>query len=615
MRQKVLGISILVSVLFALLTIYIVNGEYQLAKFGFAFAIAFCTLDSLIYCCRGKGYVDTNSHKSPYPKKWLGAISGILLLVYMPMYTKGFFFHDDYINFKGVAGGNGFFEFTATQGRQATGILTDLMNYVTVENSWHLRLIAVGGVIVYILVLAQLLNELDFGKAKTAGLCLALGVITPVINVSAYGSMFCYPLAFVFSARGIICFWKAYKNHISLQNNWPLLLNGCLHIIMANYIYQATATVAFVVILLIIINDERKNSWFPTMATAGYIAATGVYYITVKLFSIMNPSGLMGRAGMISSVEEIIDKIKFFWIVLHENVKQLAVCFLGNTSVQSPWMHYLLYFKKNAVGNAAVMIFAVFILIGLYRILLNKGVWAAVQAVLTLPLSYYVFLLLAESSYTSYYSVALCSILLILSLCGAEQILVWMYPLVANDEKWRTLAGVCGCLSVCIMLFNGGYYLKNFWVDYNFYGFTVLKQEISQEYQGENRIHVVGDLYPGEVDVYAKSAAAIACKELNLPYQTIQFSSSRYMGYIDQLDLALYQQIISQLTIEEQEFFAACYDVNENFSMCSMRYEEMDDAKYALLSDIFAKSGIIPQTNDQDALVIDIRGIHTVLAN
>lgn len=615
MRRKTLFGALLCAAVFGVLTVQIVKGDYLLAKFGFAFVIAVCVLDSIIYSFRGYGMLEDKVQKPAYPVAWLCAISGILLLVYLPICIKGFFFHDDYINFKGIVGGNNFFEFTATQGRQGTGILTDLMNYVTVENSWHLRVIAVGGVIIYAWVIAQILNALNFSKLKTAGLCLALGIITPVINVASYGSMFCYPLAFVFAARGIVCYRNAFAVEKTASGKWLLLINGGLHIIVANYIYQATATVAFVVILLMVMYDKKEYRIFPAIATVGYIVATGIYYITVKMFSFMNPTGLMGRAGIISSLEEIAGKIQFFGLVLQENTKQLAVSFLGNSMVQSPWMHYLLAFKSDGVEKVAMLLVASLLVLGLYRVLRQKGIFACIETIIILPLSYYVFLVLAESSYTSYYSVALCSAMLILSLSGVEQILAWITPRTEKGKRWNSFAKIFGCLSVGIMLLNGGFYLNHFWVDYNFYGFTFLKQVINQSYQGQSRIHVVGDLYPGQADVYGKAAAAIACRELNLPYDTIQFSESRYMGYIDQLDLSLYKQMIEGLSAEEQAFFASCYDINENFNLCTMRYEEMNDEKYAVLSDIFSKTGVIPSENDPDSLIVDIRGIHSVLAN
>lgn len=233
--------------------------EISFSKIVFVGLIFLCLIEGIWYALLGNLWFDEKQNADNLSAKGRMLIAGSVLISYAPIYTEGFFFHDDYLNFIGQIGGQNFYEFTFAQGRQATGILTDIMNYITVNSSWQLRVIAVVGVCIYALLLGQIIYNLTKTEIKAVGISIVLVLITPVINVASYGSMFCYPMAFVFSAMGILRVRSAiYTNQFTVKLKH--LLFGIVNIVISNFIYQATATVAFSVILICyLLEKDRKN--------------------------------------------------------------------------------------------------------------------------------------------------------------------------------------------------------------------------------------------------------------------------------------------------------------------------------------------------------------------
>lgn len=617
--EKIIPVAVtfFCSLLFGYGVVIVTGNELATSKIIISFLLFFCFSEGIYYALNRKFLFFDQKYK----KKGISLKDGLILILcilftYAPICMKGFFFHDDYLNFVGVYGGQDFYKFTFSQGRQATGIFTDLMNYVTVENSWQLRIIAVIGVCVYSLILCQIILTLTDSKNKAILVSLVLVFITPVINVASYGSMFCYPLAFVFSTMGILHFYESVgvDRGINKLEHWCL---GLISIIMSNFIYQTTATVAFLAILLLYLlgeNDQKRYKTFPIKATIFFGGATGIYYILVRLLAIFNGIEVMSRAGIISSLDEVREKIIWFFSVFYEHVKQILVSFIGNSMVQSPWMHYILYFKNNVIEAVGVITILFFLIAGIIRVWKKYSWLGFFQVICLLPLSYYVFLLLKENSYTSYYAVGLCSVILFLAIYGGG--LVKQILLSVVKEKREDIEALTNivCIFLCFMVaWNANYYMRDFWTGYNSYGYMYLKQEIADNYNGEARIHVFGTLYPGQADVYASSAAAMACKELGIDTENIEFTSSSNSQYIVSLSAEVYSDVLKKISDEDREFFENVYTIDTAFSVCTLKTGEMTEDSYMKLEKILKETGIIPIDEDKDVLIVDIQGINKIL--
>lgn len=596
------------SILFASLVIYITGPKLLGVKIFISFFTSIVFLESLYYAFCGHFFNEWTKRSTVSIKPILFIIS-LLFVIYSPLITQNAFFHDDYINFTGQWGGSQFFEFTFSQGRQVTGLLTDLMNYVTIDTSWQLHLIAVSGLIIYTLILFQTIYAITSSLNKAIYISLMMSIITPVINVLSYGSMFCYSLAFCFSAMGILHFRKSF---ISSKKDMIFhFFMGGLSIVIANFVYQATATVAFSTILLCYLIDYRteRSKLFPLKASIFFVFSTGIYYILVKFFLLfINNSALMTRASTISNLNDILNKAEWFKTVLLETIKQLISTIVGSETFLDPWMHYLLFYKKSLFEIFTIAICLVLIILGFIQIWKHYRALGVIQTASIIILSYYVFLVLKESSYTSYYAVALCSCLLLIVLSGLDciyDVIRHIYKNIRLDSL-ILLKNISIYLACFIMCLNGNYYIRDFWIGYNFSRYSALKQQIIDEYKGQSRIHVIGTLYPGEADIYASSAARLACKEIGIDISNVSFTSSSNSDYIETLALDIYEQLLLDSPPNDIEFLENIYLTNPAFAICNLQTHLMSEDDYQRLASIFNEAGIIPKSDTPNVLIVSL---------
>ncbi len=595
------------SILFIFFVVYVTGPELLGIKVFISFLTIVVFLDSLYFAFYGRFFND-RTKLSNFSIRPILLLVLLLFIIYSPLIIRNAFFHDDYINFKGEWGSH-FFEFTFSQGRQVTGILTDLMNYVTIDTSWHLHLIAVLGLIIYILILFQTIYTITSSLNKAIYISLMMSLITPVINVLSYGSMFCYSLAFCFSAMGILHFKKSL---ISSKKDMIFhFLIGVACIIVANFVYQATATAAFSTILLCYLIDYKteNSKLFPFKASIFFAFSTGIYYILVKFFLLfINNNALMIRASTISSLSDILNKAVWFKSVLLEAIKQLSSTIVGSEAFVDPWMHYLLFYRKPHLEIFTITICLVLIIFGFIQIWKRHRILGVIQTASMVVLSYYVFLILKESSYTSYYAVALCSCLLLIMLSGLDYIYDSINHLYKNinTKSLILLKNISIYFACFIMCLNGNYYIRDFWINYNFSKYSILKQQIIDKYNGESRIHVVGTLYPGEADIYASSAARLACKEIGVDINNINFTSSSNSDYIEALTLDIYEQLVLNSPPSDVEFLKSIYLTDPAFAICYLQTNLMSEDDYQRLTSIFSKTGIIPKSDTPNVLIISL---------
>lgn len=531
-------------------------------------------------------------------------ICAFIIACYGPILTGSFFFHDDFLNFSGISGGANFFAYTISQGREVTGLLTDLMGYVTVNTSWHLRIFSVAGVCLYALIVLQCLLETGCKPFRAILTSMALSVITPIVNVAAYGSMFCYSFALAFSSMSVIYFRKGI-----IETDWPnkkgskylYFIVGCLYVVISNFIYQATAAIAFSIILLLYLNDKNSKKNEPFQLATLFIVATGVYYLLVKAISQLTGVNVMGRGGIVSSFNEAVQKLVWFKWVLQENIKQVASSFVGYKQFTSIWMHYILVFKNSIFGIVVCSIMLLLLMGGFVLLLREKGVIGGIQCIVIIPLSYYVFLVLSENSYTSYYSVALSSTLLIIMIHGVGYISEHFC------DKKRFVSIFCSieALVIFVMAFNASLYQTKFWVEYNTYQYNGLKCQIAESFADQNRIHVIGSLYPGQADVYVTKAATIALDELNINRADTEITASDNEMVVNQLALENYEKVLQGLNLGDRKILESSYDINYDFSLCSLK-TGLGKEQINALHDIFVNAGILIDGTQENELLIDI---------
>lgn len=592
---------LLLSILLFIISIQFTTKQYIALKIILTIGICISLYFSFNYIIKGDIFL---KQKIEPLYKYKVLLICIILISFSPLITESFFFHDDYINFLGY--NIEFFPFTFSQGRQITGLFTDIMSFTTVKNSYYLRYISVIGVITYGLLIQQFLFNMIQDKKKSTIIAITLSLIIPVVNVISYGSMFIYVWSFVFSLLSVITCIKSYEYYKENKKK-SFLLSFALTIILliiSNLIYQVTTTVAFLGIALYIYycNEKKYNS---CKVSVFYIftfgLSTGIYYISVNVLSKLYNIPMMGRGNIISTIDELIYKIEWFIkTVINENLKQAIFSFLGPNAFNDKWAHYTISFNNNMIGIISIIVFSMLLILSILIFSRkNKNKFKVLILISTFPLSYFVFLILKESSYTSYYSVALCSIMMFL-VVDAVYIIINRY--------FHRFKGIFVIIILMLFILNANHYARNFWVDYNKFGFEYLKTQIKVNYDGEERIHIYGTLYPGQADIYTINATKMALKELNIS-ENIEITTSTNKYFIEVLTKELYESMINLMTDDEINYINRIYNYNDSFGIYTLQAHTLKLEEIEKLKHIFTKCKIIPEEQSENIYSIDLTGI------
>lgn len=604
-------LTVLLSIIFSILSIHILGRSYLKIKIILISMIVICLVDCISYAWCGtlifnKENIVKKNDKIDNRKKI--SLVVILLIIYMPLLTDGFFFHDDYINFLGK--NVDFFKFTFTQGRQIVGLMTDIMSFVTVENSNMLRIISITGLCIYSLIIYQIIYKLTHNNFKSFIIALVVSLITPVINVVSYGSMFIYVFAFIFSAISVVHLKKWFDDY-RLKRKFVIDINlilSMLTIVTANFVYQATTTVAFFVLFLFLFYEkikDKKQYIFYIVYIVFFVLSTGIYYITINMLSKIYKIEMMGRSQFVSNFSEVLNKSIWFIKVILENIKQVISSLFGSSIFIDDWMHYVINFKYKSLGIVLVGIVVLTIMYTLFKMyIIDKDLYRVGITFMLIPLSYYCFLILKENSYTSYYSVSLCSIILILFIEGSSQILNKM------EFKNIEVKKIVILITCFLMIISSNYYLRNFWVKDNKFAYEYLKKQLKSSDIIKDRIHIYGCLFPGEADIYAKNATRMALRELgNNNYETLNITTSTNNHFVETLTKEVYDELIKKLSEEDIIFINDIYTEDANFGIFTLKVNELDSYKLNKLERIFNLFNIIPNT-DKDITIVNLMGIY-----
>lgn len=523
-----------------------------------------------------------------------------IIAFYLPLIRKGagFFWHDDYLNFRGF--NVNFLAFSFSQGRQLTGVFTDLFSFVTFDTSYILRMFSVTGVFLYSQLLFIVVYNLTQKPIWAVAISCMLSTILPVINVVSYGSMFTYSFAFVFGAASVLWVDRAMKNKEGYI--YYMMLAG-INILAANFIYQVTVTVAFSILFIIIIMNNRDKVKTCRNYIIVFAIYTGIYYVALKLLNYAYKIPTMSRGNTISSLRNAMDKIKwFFMYVIPQAVRQCVASLLGDVVFSGSNYTGTLAYNDNNIAilfNLVILFIVVFSVIFVVR---TSGLKTLLGALFMVPCSYYCFLILKEDGYTSYYVVALSSIVLLTLIYGGG--------VICDALNLKRLEVFLAVGFMFVFFVNGRYYINNYWIESNKSPYFYIKENL-KGCRDFSRIHVYGTPKPGEADLYSIRAVEMALREENIDFRG-EITASNNKEYNTTMINETYNILMSDLYGEDKIFIESMYIAQPEFGIYSINFNLINAESKEKLKRIFNKSGIIPEENDREILTIDLTNIQNI---
>jgi len=540
----------------------------------------------------------------------------IILITFtcFPLLTDGYFFHDDYINFLGHK--IDFFVSSLSQGRPITGLFTDIMSKITVINSYFLRWISVFGLIFYAILLYRWLSR--FVKDNNLAFLLAgiLSLIVPIINVISYGSMFVYSWAFVFSGFSVILFDKAYLD-LTLNNYKKTIFYFAmtfLSLLMSYYIYQVATTVALIFILIKMYysrnDDTNKVEKYVLLYLIVYAFSSLIYYLSVKIITKFYGISLIARSELINSFSELYNKLQWFVSVLYHSLTQIQATIFGKGLFIDNWYISSITYKHFKIGIIILILCIIFILYGIIDYAIkSKKFLRVVIMIMLIPGTYFYYLILKESAYTSYYSVALTSFLLFLLICGVLGLLARVVNLFKPRVCTEKIGKFLLVILLIMIMFQSNYYIRSFWVNYNAKEYSYIKSSITNSNKYLNRIHIYGSLFPWEADIYSINACKMALIELGMNADKYKITASMDENYVPVIDYSTYIKMYQILSNDDRKVLKDYYNFNKAFSIYEIRNVNLNEDSKNKLKRIFEKTNILPRDNEK-AIIIDLRKIN-----
>lgn len=509
--------------------------------------------------------------------------------------SEGYFAHDDWLNFIG-----GFIDVTVRQGRELTGLFTDMFSFITVSNSYLLRIIAIIGLTLYAwIIFGILINRTSRKKAFMISLMTVF--ITPIVNVVSYGVMFIYPFAFVLGAISVILYQKSfqYKNN-SIYKYYCLILGTC-SICIGNLIYQVATMSSFFVLCLYCIYNRSKNKKqdiINLFYIPFFITSTGLYFIIVRALAKYYQTEI-DRNSIVSNFNQIVEKITWFFGILSQNIKQLISSFMSVLFYQDLNLTAFIYFKYKIIGFLLYLIIIftiVFFLLKNFR----KRFLALFTVLSLIPLSYYCFLILTENGAASYYYTTLCSILLILCVEGAAQFC----------DKLQIKLAYKNILLVALLvmeMFSANLYQRLWWINGNSIPFEYILHELEiNDLDSTKWIHIYGTVRLRQADSYAVHEVQRALQELGIEdinEYRITCTSNKYYPAI--IEYSIYNNLRTDMTEEELLFLDNNY-VDVGNGTYEIKNSNPDSDLKADLYRIFVKADAIPENGEAICITLNM---------
>lgn len=587
---------LILSILSVFFIIYRLGNQYILLKILLSTFFVFSTYSAIIYAIHGRAIFNKAPQSAKKTANYRTLILLAIILTYLPIMINGYFFHDDWLNFVG----EGFLEYSITQARPVTGLFTDLVGSIKVDNSWILGVIAVIGLIIFVEIIFEFLkNFLTCRKALL--ISLLTGFIAPIINVVSYKCMYIYIYAAVFSALSTIFFYQGMDKQLNTKRRIFFLISGFVFICYANMIYQVTATTAFYLIAILCLYGKKDKEITTICYLPYYMFSTLIYYVTAKLLPVIYNTELLSRGTIISNFGDIYDKIIFFCDVLSENVKQVISSFTYNFFFYDHSLIGKLEYKNSAAEILLMMFICLLIVICIFCKLVKPKRWLSIFTLaLVVPLSYYPFLILKEDSYSSYYSISLCAILLLFCIEGSISV-IRFFNLFCF---WKKIA----ILLCCIEMISANIYMNKFWVGSNKGSYDHIIHELNCNLEKLDKtkwIHIYGTVKAGQADIYAIKETKRAIEEMGIE-NSIKITTSSNKYYCNVVSYETFESMKNYFTNQDMALWKELYSDNSDFSIYTIKHNQLSEEQKNYLVWLFDKCNVIPSEGRALSIYLNI---------
>jgi hypothetical protein len=621
-------------IVFGLLTVGLGVKLYPFAKLHQAiFIVSLCILLFAFAVTYGLKFVLSNgeSHNGSWRSlikqhKYEFGLILIVILTTLPVLIKSYFYYDDWVLI-----GNANFPCKINlyiHGRPIHTLLFAILDKADITNAYVFKWFFLGAILLYALVLYRWLYQRSHNEKFAFFMSGLLSVFAPIMDVIGYTATGIIVYAFLFSALSVVAFDVAYQA-IQRRAIKPAIIHTGISFLLlftACLTYQLGTHIVFLLLAmeLFLAQNPKQMVKKHFIFLLVFSFSLGFYLLFLNTSIRINALEIIAnRSQVINSLELVVEKFQFYQYVLKQSIMQVGAALSGNAFLLERYHGYTITYSSELAArliNPAIIGLILCAFAGYY--LKTKSILGLIVSALYLPMSYFSFLVLAESGYLTHYAFAHISILMFFFMMGLIAIFKVsgrVYRKIRRRETALPSGKALYLVLVAILLFSAwisNRYARDFYVNYNTQLYDYIKDRIQSALASNelDRIHTIGLITPINADIYSLLVVQTALKDLgeNIDEYNLTYSSNaRYMGRIEEF---YYQELVKGLSPEDLSFLESFYDYVPTYSQYNINRIPSREEE-ALLADIFCRSGAIPPISSSTTLLIDLTWTYTAYYN
>lgn len=606
-KYKIIGILFSLFLYFWMLIVLIPQGirnqtTIQLILLATVFCYAIWkSIDSAFFWNESELSFDAPHHIRTY----IFSLFLILITACLPLLYNRFLYYDDWF----IVGSNFFttIESLIFYGRPIQNILYSLFYNFSVDNSYFIKWFYFGAL--YLLSILTFKNTLSLSKNKKLAFFISITIFVSNSTIDILGYTSTSPVIFSYLFAGL--------SYIKLrkQFTFPLrvldVFNVFVLILASTLIYQlGLQIIALFVILDLIVGNTKRDVLKSFFAGTLLIVAGNLIYLGLyKLMYFIYPSvAVSPRGDLISTISEIKAKIIFFINVL----KQMNFQLINNLTFGEFFKEtYRGYYINPLDQYSRVIIFFVFIIFLIFMANLIgfglKSRWLnVILIIISLPFSYYTFLVLKTDGYLMHYAFPLFSIWIVLFI---------FLPFMIFKENKNFIYIFSTLISIIII--SSHLYSKNFYYQYNNSYYQFIRNSIIAGYQPgiTKGIHLFGKISPLNAEVYNEFVTKQALNSLGITQDSIRITYSNDSEFLTIIPEDVFQKMVIGLSDSDNKFLNSYYSYDKYYDRYIINHHPQSFEEIQKLKSLFLKEKLIPDPNDTSILIIDLRWTDKVYFN
>lgn len=597
-NAKVLIAFILLNVSLLFMTISSLQNYYLL---HIAFSLSFAT--ALLIAWKT---ISSSRCQMDWKEYCIIAIS--IIIVMSPMFLNGFLYGDDLWAFgntatpneKNISGSIG-------MRRPLNGIISSTFNSLTFDTSWKYRVVTTVALVLLTCIIYAYIKKTRKSKTVAFTVTILFGCSTVLIDCIAYAAVSSIIYAMFLATVGYILFDKAY-----VTKNIVKYIISALLLLMAFEIYQIVTPIVFVLFMITIFHNGRKDTCYFKKAFVLLLeyalVAIAYFLLTDLIMSLYGVSeGQVARSKFISSWPQVIEKISWFINkVIPQTCYKLTGIIFGKGTFTTNNLFYEVEYNNPRFGNLVLIIILGAIAIYFVRFVVQKRLISLFISLCAIILSFYPFLILPESYTLSYYMIPLFFLTIYYSIEGFYIGLKWIVDKMSQRIK-TTVKGIllfAMYFSSCILICHGIVYSNN-WVTYCRDSHVFIRQSLSANLtDNTEKVCVVGRISPYVGgNPYVIYSTKMALKELGYEpkdYEVIQIDNPYYITEMTYKDMNTLKEC---LTSEEFEKLNSYYLYDEMYNRYLYNYSADAKGKEFIQKCLIAGDLIIFENDERNILI------------